>query len=92
LGWTEERFRRSSLFEYNLAVAGYWRNWERNTAWLMRNIIFYMVAGNPYIDKHNKPVSPQKILKLSDDKETEEKTLTPEELEATRQELLNLMK
>ena len=97
LGWTEERFTRSTLFQYNLAVSGYWRNWERNTAWLMREVVYTLIAGNGFIDAHNKPSNSRAIIKISDDEKAEEinkskrKAPTAEELEATRQELLNLM-
>lgn len=80
-----------------MAVAGYWRNWERNTAWIMREIIYAMIQGNPYIEKHNKLSSSKQIIRLTDDQRAEDekkhnqKLPTAEELEAIRQELLNKM-
>jgi hypothetical protein len=96
LGWSEIRFSGSTLAEFNFATAGYWRNWERKTGWLMREIVYTLIAGNPYIEAQHKPASSQVYFPLSDDKRVNEdkpkpKQPTAEELEATRQELLNLM-
>jgi hypothetical protein len=66
-------------------VAGYWRNWERNTAWLMREMVYAGIAGNPNIEKDNKPKSVKDIYKISDDEKVEVKKqkqeLTPEDIE-----------
>lgn len=82
----------STLPEYFMAVSGYWRNWERDTAWLMREIVFELIRGNPYITS-TKPDSPKEIFKISDDKikrvETAKK-VTPEELEEARKLLIGL--
>ncbi len=85
-----EKWRGSTLTEYYLAVAGYWRNWERQTGWLMRELVFAMVQGNPYIKQENKP-GKEEILKLSIDQREEPKgvkKLSKEEIEAIRLELL----
>jgi len=78
------------LTEYYLAVDGYWRNWERNTAWLMRELVFAMINGNPYIK--DKPSSPRDIFKIKDDKiqrqDKMEKKVSPEELEEVRKKLI----
>jgi hypothetical protein len=84
------------LAEFNFAAAGYWRNWERTTAWLMREIVYTLIAGNPYIEAQHKPASSQAIFPLTDDKKVEDKKPKPkqptaEELETVRQELLTLM-
>jgi hypothetical protein len=66
-------------------VAGYWRNWERSTAWLMRELVYAGIAGNPNIEKDNKPKSVKDIYKISDDDKVEVKKqkqeLTPEDIE-----------
>jgi hypothetical protein len=66
-------------------VAGYWRNWERDIAWLMREIVFAGIAGNPNIEKDNKPKSVKDIYKISDDDKAEVKKqkqeITPEDIE-----------
>jgi hypothetical protein len=72
-------------------VEGYWRNWERDTAWLMREIVFAMIQGNPNIKKDSKPSSSKQIFKLRDDKEVksvEHKRVSPEELEEVRKILI----
>jgi hypothetical protein len=62
----------------------------------MREVVTAMIMGNPYIKPEDKPASADKIFKLSDDLKAEKlkpkpKQPTAEELEATRQELINLM-
>lgn len=62
----------------------------------MREIVYTLVAGNPYIKPEDKPVNSQAIFPLTDDKKAEDKKPKPkqptaEELEQTRQELLTLM-
>jgi hypothetical protein len=68
-----------------MAVSGYWKNWERNTAWLMREIVFAGIAGNPNIEKDNKPKSVKDIYRISDDEKVEVKKqkqeITPEDIE-----------
>lgn len=70
LGWSMERYRDSTVYEFNKASLGYWRNWERQSAWPSREIISWMISGNPYIKQHEKP-GKQQIMKLSIDKEPE---------------------
>jgi hypothetical protein len=80
-----------------MAVAGYWRNWERRTAWLMREIVFANIIGNPNIKKEDKPHNSRAIYKIHDDRLVEEKQkekdkdlyhTTPEEMENIKQMLL----
>jgi hypothetical protein len=68
LGWSLDRYRGASLYEYNEAVMGYWRGVER-TAWNTREIIWTLIQGNPNIPKENKPQRKTDIMKLSIDKE-----------------------
>jgi hypothetical protein len=74
-----------------MAAEGYWRNWERDVAWLMREVVFNMIIGNPNIKKEDKPKHPKEIFKISDDKiknSKEEKRVSPEELEEARKLLI----
>ena len=60
----------------------------------MREVVYTMIAGNPHIKSEDKP-SKDQIIKLSTDKKQtkkKEKVVTPEELEAIRQQLLKSMK
>ena len=62
----------------------------------MREIVYTLIAGNPYIEAQHKPASSQAIFPLTDDKKVEDKKPkakqpTAEELETVRQELLTLM-
>ena len=63
----------------------------------MREIVYPVIAGNPYVKDEHKPLNSQAIFPLTDDKKVnvikqkQPKQPTAEELEATRQELLNLM-
>jgi hypothetical protein len=93
LGWTLDRWRHSTLPEFNMAVDGYWKNWERSTAWLMRELVFTLVNGNPYI-KNGKPSSSKEIIKISDDSremgEQEHKKVSPEELAEAKKLLMGI--
>jgi len=87
-----ERYRFATIEEFNLASSGYWRNWERNTAWTMREIGFSMIAGNPDIKQIDKPTREQ-ILKLSTDEKPEvikAKKISKKELEEMKQRLTKL--
>jgi hypothetical protein len=68
-----ERFNKSSLYEFNQAVSGYWRKWERETAWLAREIIFAMIQGNANIKTEDKPNRKEDLWKLSIDTKEEVK-------------------
>jgi hypothetical protein len=75
-------------------VEGYWRNWERDTVWLMREIVFAMMQGNPYIEEGGRPASPKDIIKIKDDDHIQEqkiiKKVTPEELEEVKRRFMGL--
>jgi len=58
----------STLYEFNLAAAGYWRNWERFTKWAVREINYIAITGNPYIKKGDKPNKPADLYELDIDK------------------------
>jgi hypothetical protein len=90
LGWTLERWKGATFTEFNYGVEGYWRNWERQTAWLMREVVWQMIQGNPNIKNEHKPQSKDLIYKLSSDKEKESKKITEEELEEIRNRLKKL--
>jgi len=77
-----------------MAVEGYWRNWERNTAWLMREVVFTIIACDSYIKKEDKPVNSRAVFRIGDDKEIIEKKnketkISKAELKSIRQTLLN---
>lgn len=62
----------------------------------MREVVFTMIAGNPYIKNESKPQSKNAIMKLSIDTEEKEevkkqKPLSPAEVEKIRLELMNKM-
>jgi hypothetical protein len=93
LGWDQDRWKHSTIGEFVLAADGYWRNWERNTAWLMRELVFTEIVGNPYINKSDKPLSSKEIFKITDDKNKkseEAKRVSPEELEEARKVLIGM--
>jgi hypothetical protein len=83
-----QRYKDATISEFNYAVAGYWRNWERFAALPMREISYTQIAGNPYIK--NKPHSSREFIKLSID-EVRERTEapTPEEIERVRKEVFD---
>ena len=82
-----ERWKYATFTELNYAIEGYWRNWERNTATLMREVCYTLIAGNPNIKSGNKPRSPQEYMKLSIDKEKKPDLPTPEEIEDARKRI-----
>ena len=95
LGWTWERWRGSTFVEFGYARDGYWRNWERQTAWLMREVVFAMIAGNPNIK--DKPSSAREIFKIKDDEiaieaKRQKCQTSPEELEAIKDNLFARLK
>lgn len=59
--------------EFNMAAAGYWRNWERFAAWVAREINFTAITGNPNIKPAVKPKRSTDLFKLSDDKKKKDK-------------------
>lgn len=94
LGWSIERWRMATLAEFCMAADGYWRNWERDVAWLMREITFTLITGNPYIKDGSKPSTPKEIYKISDDDKKRDIKKPPpvsaEELEAARKLLIGI--
>lgn len=88
MGWTLERYRASSLYEFNLAAAGYWRNWERFTKWAVREINYIAITGNPNIKPHAKPKAPGDLYELSiDNKKKEKRRLSDNELKKIKKRL-----
>ena len=81
LGWSKDRWKDSTLEEFNYAVGGYWRNWERFIGIPMREICFVQIAGNPNIKQSAKPRSVQAYMKLSIDKDTGKALITKEQYE-----------
>jgi len=72
MGWSFDRYLTSTLTEFTLASTGYWRRWERNVAWLARELIHTMISLSPDIKSSKKP-SKKEIMKLSiDDKNSKE--------------------
>ncbi len=69
LGWTFHRWERSTFTEFNYAVEGYWRTWERFAAVPMREICYTQIAGNPNI--RQKPKSSREFMPLNIDKGAE---------------------
>ena len=73
LAWTKERWENCESFtDFNYAIAGYWRNWERFVGVPMREICFVQIAGNPNIKQSAKPRSVQNYMRLSIDKKKED--------------------
>lgn len=68
LGWEFQRYKRSSVYEFNEASKGYWRNLERDIS-QTRDLIFTLICGNPDIKKEDKPNKPSDIFKLSIDEQ-----------------------
>ena len=68
MGWTLDRYLQSSLYEFNLASSGYWRNWERFTAWAVREINTIAIQGSDCFKHGSKPKSPTDLFKLNIDK------------------------
>jgi hypothetical protein len=90
LGWTRERYLKSTIEEFSFAIAGYWRNWERQQVWLAREVIFAMIAGNPNIESSKKPKK-EDLYRLSDDKKVVVKKSKPMPQEKI-DKLINLLK
>jgi hypothetical protein len=89
LGWSLERWRASSLYEFNCAASGYWKRWERDVAWLAREINYIAIVGNPNIKQSQKPRTPSDLYKLEGDKKVKTEKLSPEEIENIKNKLFN---
>ena len=76
LGWSRERYLHASIEEFNESMKGYWLKWERQTAWMTREIVWTLILGNPNIPKEDKPKKKEDVFKLSDDKTKEIKVKT----------------
>lgn len=86
LGWTLERWQKATFTEFNYAVGGYWRNWERFAAVPMREICYVQIAGNPNIKASAKPHSSSDYMKLSIDTEKKKaEAPTQEDIDKAKQ-------
>jgi hypothetical protein len=77
LGWTRERYLHATVEEFTEAIKGYWKKWERQTAWITRELIWTLIQGNPNIPNENKPKHKEEIYKLTDDKKEVVKVKRP---------------
>jgi len=66
LGWSLNKYLESTLYELNYASSGYWIRWERNTAWLAREIMYMSLALSPDIKPHKKPKK-EELMRLNID-------------------------
>ena len=82
-----DKWKYATFTEFNYAVEGYWRNWERHTGVIVREICYHLIAGNPNIKSGNKPKSPQDYMKLSIDKEKKIEVPTQDEIEEARKRI-----
>jgi hypothetical protein len=73
----------STLYEFNMAATGYWRNWERSIKWMTREIVWELIRGNPYYKPEDKPKKITDVMKLSTDKEERKKRV----IRTTREDL-----
>lgn len=87
LGWTLERWEKATFTEFNYAIEGYWRNWERFAMVPAREVCFVSIAGNPYIKSSDKPKSSKDFIKLSIDEETKTAERPTEEEILTAQKM-----
>jgi len=85
LGWSLRRYRRSMVAEFNLAAGGYWRNLERTTRWMTREILWELIQGNPYYKAEDKPKRKDALMKLSIDEKEKKEKVKPQKL--TEQDL-----
>lgn len=62
-----------------------------NTAWLMREIVFTMISGNPHIKTESKPTSKDQIIELSIDKKekVKKKPISKKEVEKIHKRLID---
>jgi len=81
LGWSLERWRFSTFVEFNYAVKGYWRNWERFAGVPMREISWSNLIGSPVIKQSSKPNKPTDYMKFSIDEQEKKVPERPTEEE-----------
>jgi hypothetical protein len=63
-----QRYLSATIYEFNKASEGYYRRWERDTAWLMREVVYTIITENAYRKAEDKPKSKKEIMELSIDK------------------------
>lgn len=67
MGWSFKRYRDATITEYILASGGYWRNWERQIVWPLRELIYTNICLDPYLSAADKP-GKKDLYKLTIDK------------------------
>lgn len=87
LGWSLNKWKYSTFTEFNLAAEGYWRNWERMTGMVIREVCYTLIAGNPNIKSGNKPRSSKEYMPLTIDKEEKKDLPTKAEIEEARKRI-----
>lgn len=85
-----ERYRDASVEEFIMASNGYWRTWERNIAWLAREINYISILSNAYIEKNDKPSSRHEYMPLSMDEVKEVEPVTQDDINKTEEKLRNI--
>ena len=72
------------MYEFNEAAKGYWRKYERDTQWPVREMVWTLICGNPHIKTEDKPKHKTDIYRLSMDEVKKVKKAT----KITEQDLL----
>jgi hypothetical protein len=55
MGWSLSQYKEATLYELNMSSRGYWKRWERNTAWLAREVMHMMISLSPDVKSSKKP-------------------------------------
>ena len=94
LGWSLKRYLSATVYEFNEASKGYWRNHERRVQWGVREILWELKMGNPYYKKEDKPHKKSDIMQLSMDvvKKVEKKPMKVTEEDLKFYQALNFNK
>ena len=78
----------------NYAISGYWRNWERQIGWMVREIVYYTIQVSSNISSNNKPTR-EKLYQFSVDKSADVKKqgigLTEQQIKDIEKELREKM-
>ena len=69
LGWTLERYLKSTVYEFNEAALGYWRHRDRTVLWATREIVWELIRGNPHYK--DRPRSKREMMSLAMDEKLE---------------------
>jgi hypothetical protein len=72
---------KASLYEFNEAAKGYYRNWEKSFGWMTRELRMELIMGNPNYEKSSKPTRKEQLYNFSTDEIEQIKKINPKKIQ-----------